>query len=69
MPFGGGRRFCVGAQPALLEMRVIIREVLHRLELSAPDQAPEARRLKNVTFGPANPTRVIARARTPARTP
>ncbi|WP_188189125.1 cytochrome P450 [Nonomuraea sp. SYSU D8015] len=69
MPFGGGRRFCVGAQLALLEMRVIIREVLHRLELTAPDQAPEARRLKNVTLAPAKLTRVIARARTPARTP
>ncbi|MEV4217331.1 cytochrome P450 [Nonomuraea sp. NPDC049725] len=69
MPFGGGRRFCVGAQLALLEMRVIIREVLHRLELVAPDQAPEARRLANVTLAPAELTRVIARARTPARTP
>ncbi|MEV4107825.1 cytochrome P450 [Nonomuraea sp. NPDC049695] len=68
MPFGGGRRFCVGAQLALLEMRVIIREVLHRLELTAPDQAPEARRLKNVTLAPAKLTRVTARARTPART-
>ncbi|MGP4095983.1 cytochrome P450 [Nonomuraea sp. KM90] len=68
MPFGGGRRFCVGAQLALLEMRVIIREVLNRLELTAPDQAPEARRLKNVTLAPAKLTRVIARARTPART-
>ncbi|NRQ30302.1 cytochrome P450 [Nonomuraea sp. NN258] len=69
MPFGGGRRFCVGAQLALLEMRVIIREVLHRLELTAPDPAPEARRLTNVTLAPAKLTRVIARARTPARTP
>ncbi|MEU0564035.1 cytochrome P450 [Nonomuraea sp. NPDC005983] len=69
MPFGGGRRFCVGAQLALLEMRVIIREVLHRLELTAPDPAPEARRLKNVTFAPAKRTRVTARVRTPARTP
>ncbi|MGH3392729.1 MAG: cytochrome P450, partial [Actinomadura sp.] len=32
MPFGGGRRYCVGAQLALLEMRVIIREVLTRVE-------------------------------------
>ncbi|SDJ97903.1 cytochrome P450 [Nonomuraea jiangxiensis] len=68
MPFGGGRRFCVGARPALLEMRVIIREVLHRLELTAPGQGPEARRLKNVTLAPAKLMRVIARARTPART-
>ncbi len=69
MPFGGGRRFCVGAQLALLEMRVIIREVLHRLELVAPDPVPEARRLANVTLAPARLTRVIARAHSPARTP
>jgi cytochrome P450 len=69
MPFGGGRRFCVGAQLALLEMRVIIREVLRRLELTAPDPAPEARRLANVTLAPARLTRVIALAHYPARTP
>ncbi|MDA0636801.1 cytochrome P450 [Nonomuraea sp. MCN248] len=68
MPFGGGRRFCVGAQLALLEMRVIIREVLHRLDLTAPDPAPEPRRLTNVTFTPARLTRVIARARSLDRT-
>lgn len=67
MPFGGGRRFCVGAQLALLEMRVIIREVLRRLELTAPNQAPEARRLAHVTLAPAKLTRVSARTRTPAR--
>ncbi|GAA4521883.1 MULTISPECIES: cytochrome P450 [Nonomuraea] len=68
MPFGGGRRFCVGAQLALLEMRVIIREVLHRLDLTAPDPAPETRRLTNVTLSPARLTRVIARARSLDRT-
>ncbi|WP_180903595.1 cytochrome P450 [Nonomuraea indica] len=68
MPFGGGRRFCVGAQLALLEMRVIIREVLRRLELSVTDQAPETRRLTGVTLSPAKRARVIAQARTPART-
>ncbi|NUW32697.1 cytochrome P450 [Nonomuraea sp. SMC257] len=67
MPFGGGRRFCVGAQLALLEMRVIIREVLRRLDLSVTDPAPEARRLKNVTLAPARRTRVVARARVRAR--
>ncbi|WP_109530860.1 cytochrome P450 [Nocardia aurea] len=69
MPFGGGRRFCVGAQLALLEMRVIIREVLHRLELTVADQAPEARRLTGVTLAPAKGARVTARARTPVRSP
>ncbi|MFG1947310.1 cytochrome P450 [Nonomuraea sp. NPDC048826] len=68
MPFGGGRRFCVGAQLALLEMRVVIREVLHRLDLTAPDPAPEPRRLTNVTLTPARLTRVTARARSLDRT-
>jgi cytochrome P450 len=69
MPFGGGRRFCVGAQLALLEMRVIIREVLHRLELSPTDEAPEPRRLTGVTISPAKRASVTARARTPVRRP
>jgi cytochrome P450 len=68
MPFGGGRRYCVGAQLALLEMRVVIREVLQRLELHAPDPAPEAQKMKHVTFVPARQTRVIARARSTIRT-
>lgn len=68
VPFGGGRRFCVGAQLALLEMRVVIREVLRRLDLAAPDPAPETRRLTNVTLTPGRLTRVTARARTLGRT-
>jgi cytochrome P450 len=63
MPFGGGRRYCVGAQLALLEMQVIITEVLRRVELAAPDIAPEPPKMKHVTFVPANKTRVVVRAR------
>lgn len=59
MPFGGGRRYCVGAQLALLEMRVIITEVLNRVELSAPDPTPEAPKMKHVTYVPAAKTRVV----------
>jgi cytochrome P450 family 135 len=64
MPFGGGRRYCVGAQLALLEMKVIIHEVLARIELTAPDPAPEAPRTKHVTLVPAKHTQVVAHART-----
>jgi len=63
MPFGGGRRFCVGAQLALLEMRVVIREVLARVELAAVDPAPEPARMTHVTLVPANLTRVVVRGR------
>lgn len=62
-PFGGGRRYCVGAQLAMLEMRVIIREVLRRVELAAVNPAPERQRISHVTLVPGKRTRVIARAR------
>ncbi|MEV8016049.1 cytochrome P450 [Streptomyces sp. NPDC086554] len=61
MPFGGGRRYCVGAQLALLEMKVIIREVLERTDLTVPDPAPEKPRMRHVTLVPARGTRVVAR--------
>ncbi|MBX6769872.1 MAG: cytochrome P450, partial [Actinomadura rubrobrunea] len=60
LPFGGGRRYCAGAQLALLEMRVIITEVLRRLELRPADAAPERARLRAVTLVPARSTRVVA---------
>jgi cytochrome P450 family 135 len=63
MPFGGGRRYCVGAQLALLEMRVIIREVLRRVDLTPADPASERPRMKHVTFVPARGTRVLVRQR------
>jgi cytochrome P450 len=63
MPFGGGRRYCVGAQLALLEMRVVIREVLHRFDLTPADPVPEKSRLRHVTLVPAHHGRVIVRPR------
>jgi cytochrome P450 len=58
MPFGGGRRYCVGAQLALLEMKIIITEVLTRVHLTAP----EAPKVKHVTLVPAGRTRVVVQA-------
>ncbi|MDI2130379.1 cytochrome P450 [Yinghuangia seranimata] len=63
MPFGGGRRYCVGAQLALLEMRVILREVLQRVDLTAVRAADEKPRMRHVTFVPSRAARVIARPR------
>ncbi len=43
LPFGGGNRRCLGANLALTEMRVVLREVLNRVELAltdAPDERP-----------------------------
>ena len=67
IPFGGGKRHCVGSHLALLELRVITREVLRRFELEPVDQAPERVRVQHVTLVPADLTRVRARLRDPAR--
>jgi cytochrome P450 len=61
MPFGGGRRYCVGAQLALMEMRVIVREVMRAVDLHAVDPAPERPRVRHVTLVPGKRARVVAR--------
>jgi cytochrome P450 len=63
IPFGGGRRRCIGAAFATMEMKVVIREVLARLEVTAPDPAPERMRLHNVTLMPGKGARVVVRDR------
>lgn len=63
IPFGGGVRRCLGAPFATMEMRVVIAAVLSRVVLAAPDQAPEAQRLRNVTLAPARGARVVVERR------
>jgi cytochrome P450 family 135 len=69
IPFGGGRRRCIGAAFATMEMKAVLREVLTRVEVRAPDPRPERIRLHNVTLVPAKGTRVVVadRVRAPAR--
>ena len=63
IPFGGGRRRCVGSHMAMLEMKVVIRAVLERVDLEAPDPEPERVRMHHVTLIPAKGATVIARSR------
>ena len=61
IPFGGGPRRCVGAAFATMEMKVVLRTVLSRLELRAPDPAPEkVDRMRRFTASPARGARVVA---------
>ena len=64
IPFGGGKRHCVGSHLALLELEVVIAEVVRAVDLSAPDEAAEAARLVHVTLAPADQALVVA---TPVR--
>ena len=58
IPFGGGVRRCIGAAFAEYEMRVALRAILERAELSAPDPKPERAKVRNITLAPAHGARV-----------
>jgi cytochrome P450 family 135 len=58
IPFGGGVRRCIGAAFAEYEMRIVLRAILERAELSAPDTAPEKVKVRNITLAPAKGTLV-----------
>jgi cytochrome P450 len=66
LAFGGGVRRCIGAAFATYEMRIVLRRILERCELSAPDPRPERPRRRAVTFVPHRGARVILRGRSPA---
>ncbi len=63
LPFGGGRRRCLGASFAMLEMKLVLRAVLQRYELLPVGERPETARRRSITISPAQGARVILRAR------
>jgi cytochrome P450 len=65
IPFGGGRRRCLGASFALLEMKIVIRAVLARCELVAVGDRAERTRRRSITISPARGGRVLLRDRIP----
>ena len=61
LPFGGGNRRCLGATFAMVEMRVVLGEILRRVELSTTDAADERQKVKHVTLVPHRGARVRVR--------
>ena len=53
LPFGGGNRRCLGAAFATTEMRVVLKEVLRRVDLATTKAKGERARIRHVTFVPA----------------
>lgn len=61
-PFGGGNRRCLGANFAMVESRVVLREVLSRVDLRTTTAPDERRKLKYVTLVPHRGARIYARS-------
>ena len=62
LPFGGGNRRCLGATFAMVELRVVLREILRRVDLDTTTAADERQKLKHVIFIPHRGARVSVRA-------
>jgi len=62
LPFGGGRRRCLGAAFASFEMRVVLRTILQRTALRADRARAEGVRSRHITLVPARGARVIRTA-------
>ena len=52
IPFGGGRRRCLGASFAMLEMKVVLRAVLARAEVRSGLDGAELTRRRSITLSP-----------------
>jgi cytochrome P450 len=63
IPFGGGVRRCIGAAFATLEMKVVLREVLSRVELAPTRTADEGTIMRGVMLLPARGGEVAVRRR------
>jgi cytochrome P450 len=61
-PFGGGNRRCLGATFAMAEMRIVLREILRRVDLAATTAPDERQRVKHVILIPHRGGRIRVRA-------
>jgi len=69
IPFGGGRRRCIGASFALAEMHALLRSALLRYDV-APAPGPRERTIRRgITFSPSRGAAVVLARAVPAAEP
>jgi cytochrome P450 len=66
IPFGGGRRRCIGASFAMLEMQIVLRTVLANRELRPGGEGVEFPKRRNITVRPGRGARAVLVEREPA---
>jgi cytochrome P450 len=69
LPFGAGRRRCIGASFAMLEMQAVLREALTRFSLTAVGDSPELAARRGITITPSREATVTLSRRAPAGVP
>src|SRR5205807_10131749 len=63
IPFGGGRRRCLGASFALVEMKVVLRALLSRARIESAGVGRERSRRRSITLSPGKGALVVLRDR------
>ena len=61
LPFGGGNRRCLGANLALAEMRIVLREVLRHADIETTAAAGERPRVNGIIHQPRRGARIRVR--------
>ncbi|HZO60920.1 MAG TPA: cytochrome P450 [Solirubrobacterales bacterium] len=69
IPFGGGRRRCLGATFALQEMKIVLKSILSRYDVAPARPQLELTRRRAITISPGRGAEAVLHARTPAAEP